>query len=111
MRIPFHRFSAEQINVSMNSNGLMTVIASKESAEDSKRNGQRKTTVIVEETCQMPGYVVENELLDKVESKFERGCLMVRYPEDPKIVEEREAKEAEEKAKTGPIEIPIMMDE
>merc|ERR1712066_428237 len=61
--IPVRRFSPEQINVSMNKAGLMTITASKETTEDSSRNGQRKTTVLVEETCQLPGYLVDNGLL------------------------------------------------
>merc|ERR1712117_119432 len=31
--------------------------------EKSNRNGQRKTTIMIEETCQLPGYLVDNDLL------------------------------------------------
>merc|ERR1712198_70162 len=111
IKIPLHKFTADQVQVNMSNKGLMTVKASRESTEDTKRNGQRKTTVVVEETVQMPGFVIEHCLLDKIDSKFERGFLIVNIPEDPKLEEERKKKEAEVAAKTGPIEIAIVMEE
>merc|ERR1712110_872228 len=42
--IPLRRFNAEQVHLSMNKAGLITVTASKETTEDSARNGQRKMT-------------------------------------------------------------------
>merc|ERR1712018_776380 len=99
IRIPFNKFTAAQVSVNMNSKGLLTVTGSRENVVDSKRNGQRKTTIMVEETCQLPGYLVDYSLLDKVETTFERGFLVVSLPEDPKVVEERESKKAEEKAR------------
>jgi len=105
--VPLRRFSPEQVQLSMSKTGLMTITASKETTEDSNRNGQRKTTVLVEETCQLPGYLVDNDLLQQVESKFHCGCLVFTFPEDPKVVEERETEEK----KKSPIEIPIMMEE
>merc|ERR1711963_851602 len=53
--IPLKRFSPEQVQLNMNKNGLVTVTASRENTEESNRNGQRKTTTLVEETCQLPG--------------------------------------------------------
>merc|ERR1739845_120955 len=85
--VPLKRFSAEQVQVNMNKSGLVTITASTEKVEDEMRNGQRKTTVVVEETCQLPGYLVENELLQKVETKFNNGFLVITFPEDPKLVE------------------------
>jgi len=105
--IPLRRFSPEQVQLNMNKNGLVTVTASRENTEESNRNGQRKTTIMIEETCQLPGYLVDNDLLKTVESKFHDGFLVLSYAEDPKIVEEREAEER----KNAPIEIPIMMEE
>merc|ERR1711881_423470 len=108
IRIPLMRFNADQVNLNMNSKGLITVTASKEETNDTKRNGQRKTTTLVEETCQLPGYVVDGEgLLKQVESKFVNGHLVISYPENPKDVE------AEEKAKAanGPVNIPIHIEE
>merc|ERR1712036_38152 len=105
--IPLRRFSPEQVQLNMNKNGLVTVTASRENTEESNRNGQRKTTIMIEETCQLPGYLVDNDLLKTVESKFHDGFLVLSYPEDPKIVEEREAEER----KNAPIEIPIMMED
>lgn len=106
--IPLKRFSPEQVGqLSMTKNGLITVTASRENTEESNRNGQRKTTVMVEETCQLPGYLVDHGLLGSVESKFHNGFLIVSFPEDPKFVEEREV----ELRKNAPIEIPILMEE
>merc|ERR1711879_319360 len=105
--IPLRRFDPEQVQLNMNKNGLVTVTASRENTEESNRNGQRKTTIMIEETCQLPGYLVDNDLLKTVESKFHDGFLVLSYVEDPKIVEERQAEER----KNAPIEIPIMMED
>merc|ERR1711874_742559 len=105
--IPLRRFTPEQVQLNMNKNGLVTVTASRENTEESNRNGQRKTSIMIEETCQLPGYLVDNDLLKTVESKFHDGFLVLSYAEDPKTVEEREAEER----KNAPIEIPIMMED
>merc|ERR1712130_216129 len=105
--IPLKRFTPEQVQLNMNKNGLVTVTASRENTEESNRNGERKTTIMIEETCQLPGYLVDNDLLKTVESKFHDGFLILTFAEDPKIVEEREAEER----KHAPIEIPIMMED
>merc|ERR1739848_519506 len=105
--IPLRRFNAEQVQLSMNKAGLITVTASKETTEDSARIGQRKMTVMIEETCQLPGYLVDSGLLQKVESKFHCGHLVITFPEDPKVTAERETEEQ----KKSPIDIPIMMEE
>merc|ERR1712014_14280 len=49
--IPLKRFTPEQVQLNMNKNGLVTVTASRENTEESNRNGQRKTTIMIEETC------------------------------------------------------------
>merc|ERR1712170_206904 len=105
--IPLKRFSPEKVQLNMNKNGLVTVTASRENTEESNRNGQRKTTILVEETCQLPGYLVDHGLLNSVQSKFHNGFLVLSFAEDPKIIEEREAEER----KHAPIEIPILMEE
>merc|ERR1711976_314992 len=105
--IPLKRFRPEQVQLNMNKNGLLTVTASRENTEESNRNGQRKTTILVEETCQLPGYLVDHGLLNSVQSKFHNGFLVLTFAEDPKGVEEREAEER----KHAPIEIPILMEE
>merc|ERR1712066_851168 len=105
--IPLRRFTPEQVQLNMNKNGLVTVTASRENTEESNRNGQRKVTIMIEETCQLPGYLVDNDLLKTVESKFHDGFLVLTFAEDPKIVEEREAEER----KHAPIEIPIIMED
>merc|ERR1739848_487949 len=104
---PLKRFTPEQVQLNMNKNGLVTVTASRENTEESNRNGERKTTIMIEETCQLPGYLVDNDLLKTVESKFHDGFLVLSFAEDPKIIEEREAEER----KNAPIEIPIMMED
>merc|ERR1711941_54868 len=48
--IPLRRFDPEQVQLNMNKNGLVTVTASRENTEESNRNGQRKTTIMIEET-------------------------------------------------------------
>merc|ERR1712170_329580 len=105
--IPLKKFSPEQVQLNMNKNGLVTVTASRENTEESNRNGQRKTTILVEETCQLPGYLVDHGLLNSVQSKFHNGFLVLTFAEDPKVLEEREAEER----KHAPIEIPILMEE
>jgi len=105
--IPLKRFSPEQVQLNMNKNGLVTITASRENTEESNRNGQRKTTILVEETCQLPGYLVDHGLLNSVQSKFHNGFLVLTFAEDPKVLEEREAEER----KHAPIEIPILMEE
>merc|ERR1719499_2265756 len=105
--IPLKRFTPEQVQLNMNKNGLVTITASRENTEESNRNGQRKITILVEETCQLPGYLVDHGLLNSVQSKFHNGFLVLTFAEDPKVVEEREAEER----KHAPIEIPILMEE
>merc|ERR1711881_554745 len=61
--IPLKRFNPENVEINLNKNGLVTVTASRENTEESNRNGQRKTTIMIEETCQLPGYLVDNGLL------------------------------------------------
>jgi len=105
--IPLKKFNPENVEINLNKNGLLTVTASRENTEESNRNGQRKTTVMIEETCQLPGYLVDNGLLGSVQSKFHNGFLVLSFPEDPKLVAEREAEER----KNSPIEIPILMED
>merc|ERR1712079_412191 len=90
--IPLRRFTPEQVQLNMNKNGLVTVTASRENTEESNRNGQRKTTIMIEETCQLPGYLVDNDLLKTVESKFHNGFLVLTFAEDPKIIEREKLK-------------------
>merc|ERR1739848_583095 len=46
--IPLKRFTPEQVQLNMNKNGLVTVTASRENTEESNRNGERKTTIMIE---------------------------------------------------------------
>merc|ERR1711941_163710 len=101
--VPFYRFNKDQLSVTMNKKGLMTISAAKESIEDTNRNGQRKT-VVVEETVQIPSYVLDGNQLDQVKGEYKSGNFVITLPEKP---ENREQKSSEE-AKEGPVEIEIM---
>merc|ERR1712233_273334 len=90
--IPLKRFTPEQVQLNMNKNGLVTVTASRENTEESNRNGERKTTIVIEETCQLPGYLVDNDLLKTVESKFHDGFLILTFAEDPKSLKREKLK-------------------
>ena len=103
--LPFHRFNKDQISVNMNKKGLMTVSAAKENIEDTGRNGQRKTVVHVEETVQLPSYVIEDGKLNEVKGEYRCGHFVVTLPEK---VEKEDEKKSSRKSKEGPIEIEIM---
>jgi len=60
IKIPLVRFKPSSVDVKLNKNGLMTISASNEKIEDTGRNGLRKQTIIIEETCQLPSYLIEN---------------------------------------------------
>merc|ERR1711970_1385546 len=107
IKIPMSRFKPEQVQINMNSKGLVTVTGSREEIDDSGRNGQRKVTVMVEETCQLPSYLVDHDLLKQVDSKFEHGFLALTLPENPDVVKARE----EEAKANEPVEIPIIMED
>merc|ERR1711881_21525 len=78
------KFKAEDVKITLNrSTGLMTVNAQREETVETGRNckGQRKTTVCIEQTAQLPEYVVKEALFDEIETKFERNCLAISWPE------------------------------
>merc|ERR1712018_501355 len=104
--VPFHRFTKDQLTVTVNKKGLMTVSAAKEQLDESTgRNGQRKTVVHVEETIQLPCYVLEQEKLDTVTGEYKNGFFIITLPEKPK----EESEKTETKSdKEGPITIEIM---
>merc|ERR1739849_35282 len=64
----------------------LTVQGRTEETVDTNRNGQRRTTTI-EQTLQVPEYIVERNMLNKVETKFENGCLTVSWPEKDSAVD------------------------
>jgi len=109
--VPLKRFSPENVNVNVNSKGLVTISATSETESETNRNGMRKCTTILEETVQLPEYLlqeqaaeksdaketsgsekadVENEtkdkpkkLLDQIECKFVTNGLLITMPEKP----------------------------
>merc|ERR1739845_64235 len=103
--IPLKKFKPEQVNMNMNKKGLITVTASNEECKDTKRNGCRKMTWMVEETVQLPGYVVDKDMLSSVEAKFVDGFLNVSWPANPDHIVKDDIKMSD-----GPVEIPITME-
>merc|ERR1739848_639490 len=95
----------ENLKLQLNKKGILTINAQKEETVDTNRNGQRKTTTIIQETFELPKYVVENDWLEKVETGFDEGCLFVSWPEKstavniPVVFEDMEV-ETEEKSKS-----------
>merc|ERR1711963_564893 len=57
--VPLKNFEPKNVSVSVNDKGLMTISASSESQHETKRNGLRRETRIMEETMQLPEYLLE----------------------------------------------------
>merc|ERR1739848_7698 len=76
-------FKSDNIQVNAEKSGRVTVNASKDKVEDSGRNGQRKTTVHVEQQLDLSEYVVKEGLMEKVSTKFENGRLCFQLPQKP----------------------------
>ena len=57
--VPLKNFDPKNVSVSVNDKGLMTISASSESQHETKRNGLRRETHIMEETMQLPEYLLE----------------------------------------------------
>jgi len=71
-------YTADQVKVSMNKQGIVLVKAEK----FVQQSEFRKETRIIEESVNLPEYVVERNLLEKVSSKFENGILVIKWPAD-----------------------------
>merc|ERR1712179_135303 len=76
-------FSPENIRITMNKRGKVRVRANKEAIIDMGENGKRKHTESVEQTLELPEYLVELGMLDKVETRFELDNLVFVYPRKP----------------------------
>merc|ERR1739848_524597 len=76
-------FKPENIQINAEKSGRVTVNASKDNVEDSGRNGQRKTTVHVEQQFELPEYVVKEGLMENVSTKFENDRLCFQLPQKP----------------------------
>merc|ERR1711937_613341 len=74
-------FKPENIEINVSKTGRVCITGSKDKVVDSGRNGQRKTTVHIQEEFDLPEYVVREELVGQVESRFEEGGRLVfSYP-------------------------------
>merc|ERR1712018_347957 len=74
-------FKPENIEINVSKTGRVCITGSKDKVVDSGRNGQRKTTVHIQEEFDLPEYVVREKLVGKVESRFEEnGRLVFSYP-------------------------------
>merc|ERR1712053_55888 len=69
--------------VKINKEGRVLVNASKDKTVDTDRNGQRKTTVHIEHSFDLPEYLVKENMLKFVKSQFDAGKLIFTFPEKP----------------------------
>merc|ERR1711953_1398974 len=81
--IELPEYKSQNIQVAINKSGRVSVNASKTNITDTGRNGQRKTTVHVEQNFDLPEYLVKENLLKEVKSKFDSGRLTFSFPEKP----------------------------
>merc|ERR1712018_1112517 len=64
-------FKPENIEINVSKTGRVCITGSKDKVVDSGRNGQRKTTVHIQEEFDLPEYVLREKLVGQVESRFE----------------------------------------
>merc|ERR1712173_150036 len=76
-------YQSENIQVKINKEGRVLVNASKNKTVDTDRNGQRKTTVHMEHSFDLPEYLVKEDMLKFVKSEFDNGKLVFTFPEKP----------------------------
>merc|ERR1711879_545811 len=76
-------FRPENIRINMNRRGKVCVRANREITVDHGRNGTRKEMSNIEQSFQLPAYLVENNWLDKVITRFEQERLVFVYPKKP----------------------------
>merc|ERR1712173_267837 len=77
------RIQIKNIQVKINKEGRVLVNASKNKTVDTDRNGQRKTTVHMEHSFELPEYLVKEDMLKFVKSEFDNGKLVFTFPEKP----------------------------
>lgn len=129
IQVPMKDFKPSTVDIKVNDKGLMTIAATKEEIKETNRNGLRKTTTIVEETVQLPSYLLDHfveskpassssknaeadfemvdekkKLLAQVSTKFDNGFLVISYPEMPKTPAEEKA---EKDSSSEPVDIEI----
>merc|ERR1712066_286111 len=76
-------YQSENIQVKINKEGRVLVNASKNKTVDTDRNGQRKTTVHMEHSFELPEYLVKEDMLKFVKSEFDNGKLVFTFPKKP----------------------------
>jgi len=132
IQVPMKDFKPSTVDIKVNDKGLMTISATKEEIKETNRNGLRKTTTLVEETVQLPSYLLDHfveksepssssknaeaekadfemvdekkKLLSQVSTKFDNGFLVISYPEMPKTPAEEKV---EKDNSQGPVDIDI----
>merc|ERR1712137_416386 len=60
IKVPLKRFDPKNVKISINDKALMTISASSEYEQETGRNGMRKMTTILEETVQLPDYLLSD---------------------------------------------------
>merc|ERR1711937_534967 len=60
INVPLKRFDPKNVKISVNDKALMTISAVSEFENETGRNGMRKMTTIVEETVQLPDYLLSD---------------------------------------------------
>merc|ERR1711976_512495 len=67
IRVPLKIYDPSQVKISINDKGLMTISANNEIEKETNRHGMRKTINILEETIQLPDYLLSD--LSAIEKK------------------------------------------
>jgi len=76
-------YRPENIQVKINKSGRVNINASKNNTINTTRNGQRKSTVHVDYSFDLPEYLVEDNMLNEVKTEFEFGKLIFNFPQKP----------------------------
>jgi len=58
--VPLKNFKPSTVRLNLNERGCMTISATNEEIKETNRNGLRKVTTILDETVQLPSYLIEN---------------------------------------------------
>jgi len=60
IRVPLKIYDPSQVKISVNDKALMTISATSEFEKETERNGMRKSIHILEETIQLPDYLLSD---------------------------------------------------
>merc|ERR1719219_127771 len=87
--VPLNDFDTKTLELTCASTGVMKISASRDSVQDTGK-GQRKISSILEETVELPKYLVDEGLLDKVESVVENNLVVISFPaQKPQVITEK----------------------